>query len=130
MPKGSISRAKTLIGKINKELDGLEYSMVPAGADRPEALAYALKTGAVALRRAARSLKGEESVPSLKAKRERMQDIASEAEELRNTVFNLGSLTKKEMSELSGFEPMTSLTKAEFLKQKAEKRKSMMNGQK
>ena len=81
MPKGSASRAKSLLKKVEKELSTIpNYKSSKDGVRGGTASVSNLIT---AMRRGVRSLQGKESKPSLVAKKKRLQSLIKEAEQYK-----------------------------------------------
>lgn len=81
MPKGSASRATSLLKRVNKELSSIpnyEYSKV---GDKKGGEPF--KNVVTALRRGVRALQGKESKASLVSKQKRLQSLIKEAEEYK-----------------------------------------------
>ena len=88
MPKGSASRASSLLKRVNKELQSIPQYTGESFDSTDARSAYnfgeATKNAITGLRRGIRLLRGKESKPSLLAKREKLQSLISEVQELRS----------------------------------------------
>ncbi len=81
MPKGSASRATSLLKKVNKELSTIpDYEHAKIG-DRSSGEPF--KNVVTALRRGVRALQGKESKASLVAKQKRLKSLIKEAEQYK-----------------------------------------------
>lgn len=91
MPKGSASRAKSLLSKVNKELSSIpDYEYAKIGDRRG---GESFKNVITALRRGVRALQGKESESSLMNKKKRLQSLIKEAEEYKGAkVLESGSI--------------------------------------
>jgi hypothetical protein len=89
MPKGSNSRAASLLKKVDKELQSIpQYTGESVyGTDTRSAYNFgeATKNAITGLRRGIRILSGKQSKPSLLAKREKLQGLISEVQELKSS---------------------------------------------
>ena len=88
MPKGSNSRAVSLLKKVDKELQSIpQYTgeSVYTTDSRPaHNCGEATKNAITGLRRGIRLLRGKQSKPSLLAKREKLRGLISEVQELKS----------------------------------------------
>ena len=89
MPKGSNSRATSLLKKVDKELQSIpQYtgeSVYSTDARSAYNFGEATKNAITGLRRGIRLLRGKQSKPSLLAKREKLQGLISEVQELKGS---------------------------------------------
>ena len=87
MPKGSNSRAASLLKKVDRELQSIpQYtgeSVYSTDARSAYNFGEATKNAITGLRRGIRLLRGKQSKPSLLAKREKLHGLISEVQELR-----------------------------------------------
>lgn len=97
MPKGSNSRAASLLKKVNKELSTIpDYEYAKVG-DRSSGEPF--KNVVTALRRGVRALQGKESKSSLMEKKKRLQSLIKEAEQYKGAkVLEGGSVVFGAMS--------------------------------
>ena len=130
MPKTEVSRARIAIKKINKEIakipkyKGFDKTGKPVRPDQvrmPTASNFieATSNAITAARRGIRMLRGREGEQSLLNRRKKLQDAMEEAIELKKTVF---MNDPESMKNASGFEQMTSETRAAFLKRRKRER--------
>jgi hypothetical protein len=91
MPKGSASRAKSLLKKVNKELSTIpNYEYAAIGDNKS---GEPVKNIITALRRGVRALQGKDSKSSLVAKRKKLESLIKEAEEYKGAkVLEGGSI--------------------------------------
>ena len=124
--------AKRIIKKVNSELSSIpKYKEAPEGLPNPaEATMRGLTNTVQAIRRGMRLLRGGQTTSQLIAKRQKMEDLLDDVNDLRTMGFNiagkdgmkLGSLTGK----LDEFGEMTWATPSEYLKAKQARRKSLL----
>lgn len=126
--KTEVSRARAAIRKINKEIAKIpKYKGFHKNAPKPDEVAMptahnfaeATSNAITAARRGIRMLRGKEGEQSLLNRRKKLQDAMEEAVELKKTIF---MRDPKSMSKASGFEKMTSETRAEFLARRKKER--------
>ena len=81
MPKGSSSRAASLLKKVNRELSTIpDYKF---NKDGMRGGTSGVSNMITALRRGVRALQGKESKPSLVEKRKKLQSLIKEAEQYK-----------------------------------------------
>ena len=91
MPKGSASRATSLLKKVEKELKSIPLykgeTLYKTGGSDPYNFLEASKNAITGLRRGIRMLRGKESKPELLAKRKKLQSLIQEVQDLKQTGY-------------------------------------------
>ena len=122
MPKTEVGRAKSLLRKINKELNTIpDYDFTPSSLKMGTGsapLVKAMKNSVTALRRGLRAASGKESEASLKLRRRRVKDLIEETKEL--TDGNIGYGGKATESQT-----LTNQTKAQVIADGNKRRREM-----
>lgn len=116
MPKGSASRATSLLKKVEKELRSIPQYTGEKAFSSGSRSAYnnveAVKNAITGLRRGIRILSGGESKPSLIAKRNKLKSLIQEAQDLKEIGFEMDKGMEK------GKREYTTRTKARYLEQR------------
>tara|TARA_R100001463_G_scaffold1661_2_gene7279 strand:+ start:515 stop:940 length:426 start_codon:yes stop_codon:yes gene_type:complete len=120
--------AERVIKKVNSELSSIpQYKSAPEGMPNPaEATVRGLTNTIQAIRRGMRLLRGGQSTSQLIAKRQKMEDLLDDVNDLRTMGFNIGGKDGMKLGSLTGKlderAEMSSMTPSEYLKRKAKRR--------
>ena len=116
--------AKKIIKKVNAELTSIpQYKKPPEGLPNPaEATVRGLTNTITAIRRGMRLLRGGQSTSQLIAKRQKMEDLLDDVNDLRTMGFNIGGKFGSLTGKLDERAEMSFATPSEYLKRKAKRR--------
>jgi len=120
--------AKRIIKKVNAELSSIpKYKEAPEGLPNPaEATMRGLANVVQAIRRGMRLLRGGQTTSQLIAKRQKMEDLLDDVNDLRTMGFNIGGKDGMKLGSLTGkldeFGEMSFATPAGYLRAKAKER--------